>query len=450
MKKKIVYIVHVVDTEGPLFESLKSTFKRIEEIFGLKLKPTKNNLIKLQAEKLKIYNKKKIKRLLNPLKIITSNNWRKIDKMLSEITSTKYRLNTKDSFGNGWFYNWFCLNHVGFKGTNPRKRVLGYHKVYDHYNNNKFLTKYEKNNGSLQFHYHAPSLTSDAHRAGSTFLNSSNLFDCLSRFVIDRNWFPSVFRAGHNCERLDLNFFLEQWIPFDFSNNNYEKNQSSEDLNSRFDDWRNASKSWLPYHPDHRNYQRKGNCHRLIARCVPINERSHTITYSEITKAFQEAQKKGNAILSFFHHDFRDMRPDLEYVKKKIMEVKKKFPKIKFKYSSALEAMRNVNNIKVKKKIGFKIKLKKNMKFPKIFIEADNDLFGPQPFFCLKTKKQKYHWQNLDFEGKNKWSYSFDNNNIFLSEVDKIGIASNDSRGLVEVVNIKVNPYSIKRKIINK
>mgnify|MGYP006191245261 CR=1 FL=1 len=82
MKKKIVYIVHVVDTEGPLFESLKSTFKRIEEIFGLKLKPTKNNLIKLQAEKLKIYNKKKIKRLLNPLKIITSNNWRKIDKIL--------------------------------------------------------------------------------------------------------------------------------------------------------------------------------------------------------------------------------------------------------------------------------------------------------------------------------------------------------------------------------
>ena len=37
-KNKIVYIVHAVDTEGPLYESTKATFKRIEELFNLKFK----------------------------------------------------------------------------------------------------------------------------------------------------------------------------------------------------------------------------------------------------------------------------------------------------------------------------------------------------------------------------------------------------------------------------
>ena len=40
MKNKIVYIVHCIDTEGPLYESLKAKFDRIEDIFNIKIKPT--------------------------------------------------------------------------------------------------------------------------------------------------------------------------------------------------------------------------------------------------------------------------------------------------------------------------------------------------------------------------------------------------------------------------
>lgn len=35
--KKIVYIVHAIDTEGPLYESTKATFERLESTFGIKL-----------------------------------------------------------------------------------------------------------------------------------------------------------------------------------------------------------------------------------------------------------------------------------------------------------------------------------------------------------------------------------------------------------------------------
>ena len=32
-----VYVVHCIDTEGPLYESIEVTFQRLKEIFGLTL-----------------------------------------------------------------------------------------------------------------------------------------------------------------------------------------------------------------------------------------------------------------------------------------------------------------------------------------------------------------------------------------------------------------------------
>ena len=48
MKKGIVYICHHIDTEGPLWENLEDLFKRLDIIFGIKLKPTYENLELLQ------------------------------------------------------------------------------------------------------------------------------------------------------------------------------------------------------------------------------------------------------------------------------------------------------------------------------------------------------------------------------------------------------------------
>ena len=46
-----VYVVHAIDTEGPINETLKATFERLDEILGIKLKPTRKNLIKLRQKK---------------------------------------------------------------------------------------------------------------------------------------------------------------------------------------------------------------------------------------------------------------------------------------------------------------------------------------------------------------------------------------------------------------
>ena len=35
--KPKVYIVHCVDTEGPMYESIEETFQRLDSIFGIKI-----------------------------------------------------------------------------------------------------------------------------------------------------------------------------------------------------------------------------------------------------------------------------------------------------------------------------------------------------------------------------------------------------------------------------
>ena len=51
-------VVHIVDTEGILSEPIKITFKRIYEMFGLRIKLSKLNLKKILNRKIDLLFKK--------------------------------------------------------------------------------------------------------------------------------------------------------------------------------------------------------------------------------------------------------------------------------------------------------------------------------------------------------------------------------------------------------
>lgn len=44
MSSKIIYVVHCIDTEGPLHESLEATFERLKHIYHIDLEPSQENL----------------------------------------------------------------------------------------------------------------------------------------------------------------------------------------------------------------------------------------------------------------------------------------------------------------------------------------------------------------------------------------------------------------------
>ena len=129
MKK--VYVVHCIDTEGPLYESLEASFARLREIFGIELEASRENLRKIQHCELDLNGKEElVADAFADKRISTLGDWTEVDKVLDVLMNDKFRKRIPDTNGNGWIFNWFCLDHVGFSGKNPRRRDAGYGNIY--------------------------------------------------------------------------------------------------------------------------------------------------------------------------------------------------------------------------------------------------------------------------------------------------------------------------------
>jgi hypothetical protein len=251
----------------------------------------------------------------------------------------------------------------------------------------------------------------------------------LNRKIIDKNWFPSVYRPGFHTIRPDSNWFLEQFIPFDYSNQNINKKKlkTITDLsNGRFGDWRRAPNKWSPYHPSHDDYQIPGNSRRWSTRCLNLGTRHRLLTADDVSQAFQQADNGSSAILAFTNHDYRDMRKDIDHVYSLIVSASKKFPKIKFECCEAREAMRLCLNLKKPKKPIIKQKIINN----KFYLNFSSKIFGPQPYLVFKTKNNDYFHDNFDIQKPfNSWTYTFDEYTIDIKNIKKIGWAANNSYG---------------------
>jgi len=439
-KKKIVYIVHCVDTEGPLYESLEAKFERIKDIFNVKVKPTSINLKKLKNKKILLNGKeKKISNMLSSHLTNYNDSWKKIDKMNKRIFSKNFRNRDKDSFGDNWIFNWHCLDHVGYK-YNPRRRTLGYHKIFDYYK--KVLSNFKGHQDKIHWHFHPMSTYKEAHRCATSYVNSPELYQILCKRIIERKWFRAVNRAGFQTERPDSNWFLEQWIPFDISNmstkNNFDIDASIDFKLGRSGDWRRAPKNWSIYHPSHDDYQIKGNCRRWIGRALNVMNRIASIDQKEVDRAFKQAKRGEPALIGLASHDFRDLEVEVNYLRNLIKKSSKKFKNVKFKYSEVKDAFVELvkfkeNLKKIPKPIRLNVKFIKKSKIDVARITVkihQGKIFGPQPFLAIRTRSNRYIHDNFDFSTKKGvWHYAFHADTLPIEDVSKIGIAANDKFG---------------------
>jgi hypothetical protein len=445
----IVYVVHCVDTEGPQYEPFEEQIDKVNNIFGLDLEKNKENLRKLQRKEIDLNGKEEaVYNVVTPWRLDLNSTWDQITDMLDDITSEDFRQKYPDSFDDGWIYNWFCLDNVGITGENPQRRDLGHHNIFDRYR--RYINRNNIQRDMIQWHYHPSSMRPDGPRAGSTYINSPDLYETIARKVIDRMWFPTAYRPGYHTERPDSNWFLEQWIPFDYANQSGATAEDQPDLaGGRFGDWRRAPETWIPYQPSYNDYQSRGNCNRYIARCLNMKNRLRELDETHIHNAFYEAKEHGSALLSFTNHDFRDMRDPIKRVYELIKDIESEFNNVRFKYVDAIEGMRNVLNINDPKIPNFDITLDAVADDSVVQITCENEIFGPQPYLAIKTKNDEYYWENLDFGMDKEWSFTFDFNTICIDSVREIGIAANTPSGGCEVVTIKPESLDKKRNILH-
>ncbi len=433
-----VQIVHAIDTEGPLYESLTATFERLNEVFNVThILPTLENLIGLQNGKFDLGEKTAlIQEAMSSHRVSTLGSWDQIDNMLSEVTSENYRKKLLDSHGNGWVFNWFCLDHVGFE-TNPRKRDMGYHNIHDKYSELVSAQPFARD--TIQWHFHPMSTYREAHRCATHYFRSDEVFQILSRRIIDRKFFPSCFRAGFQAERPDSHWFLEQFIPFDISNMATEDtsdiDNSSDFKNGRSGNWRKAPHDWRVYHPSHDDYQLEGSCRRLIGRSLNLRNRIGNLTQDEMDYAFSQAADEETVLVGLCSHDWRDLRQELEMVQNFISSSKEKYPEVDFEYCQADEAFQEHVAEEHKKDLPVKLSIKMVTDdedgVPYILINVvQGVVFGPQPFLAIKTRSNRYIHDNLDFSTQGDcWYYAFHADTLPLQDVECIGVAANDFMG---------------------
>jgi len=435
----ILHVVHCVDTEGPMSEQLADTFVRLNEIFGLSLPPTAQTLKALQLQQIDLGGIEfEVVKVVAPKLLAYNESWMDIRHMLHDALSKNFREKLVDDWGGGWVYSWHCLDHVGYR-ENPRRKDIGYGNVFRFYK--QILEETRSQCDEINWHFHPLSFSRNPLHCATSYVNSYDvLTQILCRRVIDDNWFPVVNRPGFHSERPDSHTFLEQWIPFDYANQYYEAEDDGQPdlIQGRFGDWRRAPDSWAGYHPAHDDYQLPGACRRWIFRCLNVGTRFRELKEMHVRQAFEEATHTGSAILAFCNHDYRDIRPDVDYVRQLLTRVRPDFPNVNIRFSGAAEAGRaHVHGPDVHED---PIELSLHTKGNRLFVDIERGrLFGPQPFLAVKTVGQYYFHDNFDVEipGK-KYLYTFDVQTLPIEQIDCIGVGGNGMYGNGKVVTLNV------------
>jgi len=430
-----LYVVHCIDTEGPLNETLTATFDRLDQIFGIRFAPTQENLESLQQSKIDLNGiEDAVAKCIAPELLKYNKNWGDIEKMLNLVMSDDFRNAQLDSQGKGWIYSWHCMDHMGFS-ENPRDKALGYGIIFNYYRK-KLQESHQRD--EINWHFHPLSLSRMSTHAATSYLNSFDIqLEILCRRILQDDWFPVVNRPGFHSERPDSHNFLEQWIPFDYANQYTDDISDQPDLQAgRFGDWRRAPATWRGYFPSHDDYQVRGNCRRLIFRCLNVGTRLRPLSYSHVIEAFEEADREGSAILSFSNHDWRDIKPDVDAVRSMIEKAKSEFPKVEIEYAGAEVAARAI----IGRLNEPAPELSLNLVGNELTVSLNKgSIFGPQPFLAIETKLGQFYHDNLDFmEPGKSWSYVFDKQTIELCDIKQIGVGSAGRYGKFAIAKLSI------------
>ena len=432
----ILPIVHLVDTEGPLNETLDATFESLYRVFGVRLEPTAENLAMIQrGESIPPELAPAIVKKFSKHRLSYNRNWDDIGAMCQTLFDPYWRNKFKDSFGNPYAINWCCVDFLGFQ-ANPRQRQMG--PNFSH----RFYSQWIKQSGTTQdrlyWHYHPIAFSRAAHHSGTNLNHFPHHYTSLCHRILDCHDFPAVFRPGYHMERVDLNVFLEQWIPFDYANQNVSGRQESTNY-GRFQNWDGAPVDWTVYHPSFGDARKNGSLRRRIARCLNIGTDFSLLTEQEIDLAFTNASKGMPVILSYADHDERDMISEVEQVASLIKQVAKRYAGVvSYQYCNAVEAMRICEGLRVTGNLKFDVKIKRN----RISVKVNKELFGPQPFLAIRSKAGEVFHDNFCLgEDERSFFYIFDEDSIPIESILEIGIAGNDTVGTtaVWVMNLKTN-----------
>lgn len=304
-----------------------------------------------------------------------------VDKMMQDDFRNKF----VDSFGGKIKISWFLQTQELFCHTNPANCTV----VNDLMK--PYASQIASRGDSIDWHSHFDDYASHTYPKpwwdqittfnGTQYTHGTDkqIFEgTLSQLILQQQTFPSIYKAGWAWENTDLSNWLENVMPFDFSNISPVKNVNAFDPYENIYDWSRASQDWLPYHPSVTDYQVAGTMKRDIFRCIP------TSASSLVHYAFQRASTTGMSAACFTTHSFGQPTKNMN-LNNDIQNAKNAFPTVKFKYVTALEAAQAVKGYADTEKPFVTVLAGGNY----FQVNSSEALFG-YPYAAVKTTDGKY------------------------------------------------------------
>ena len=418
-----LYVVHCVDTEGPLEEQLDATFDRLKKQFNVDLPPSRETLLALQQAKVRLDGlEETIARWLAPERLRYLSTWPEVEEMVASVTTKTFRRAHSDPHGNPYSFTWFILDVVGYT-DNPRRKASGFHAIWDVYER---LLRQTVHYDSVGWHFHTVPVGNHAVEYNTCWTNNDFHERSLARRLIERKSFPSMFRAGGVIERNDLSFWLEQFIPFDFSS------AATDDRGypGVMSDWRHAPLDWTGYHPSYDDYRRPGPMRRWIFRCLEVSGYETTLKASDVESAFKRVRSGKSAVLAFSSHDRRDLRLDVNTAIALIREVSSGYPEVAWLWACGLDAARAVAGVNERAAPQFTHEWRGQT----LWISSDKALFGPAPFLAVEEAGGVFFRDNPTIESETAWAYR----PVRPSVTRRVGVGGASASGAVGVCIVPV------------
>jgi hypothetical protein len=246
---------------------------------------------------------------------------------ISGIMDEGFRTTHRDSSGNPFKVSWFMemdnyINQGQFADGIPFDYLTLYDLMMDNWGE-----EVEGWGDEIAYHHHF------MHWDESRWVRTKNLIgydwhnEALDYMILDGGFFPTAFRSGWLWTNNQLQAWIEEWMPIDYSN--------MPDW-PVYPSWMEAPTSWFPYHPSTSDYRVPGDMNHWIARC---NEGP---SQSTVDSAFAEAQSSGGPVIyCWFAHKREDMRGRIASAQSDLEAAAQEYG-VPFEYATAKEAMQEV------------------------------------------------------------------------------------------------------------
>lgn len=323
----------------------------------------------------------------DPRKPEILSNWDRVRGLVDKLFSEEYRLASLDNEGKGAIFSWYILTLTGFS-SNPFNRPMRYHEVHDQYCNG-YGAGMKRWGDGVYWHQHQPAPSGIGNEWCRDWTHNQEYDVILARLAIERDFFPSSYRAGGRIQTNDSSWWLEQIIPFDYSscsgNVNWDRRESDGQRLGDICDWSRAPADWSPYHPDEDDYQRPGRQRRWMFRCPDLDSPVHSLSDEDIRQAFRRADRGEPTVLSFFEHDRRDnMAPKIADAWARIARIgREEFPAVTWTYANARDAAVASLGLAEVPAPAFTVTVRPDRRLD---IATAGRLFGTQPFVAVSDR----------------------------------------------------------------